>query len=124
MAYLTKNDLVIIRNGGTTLHARVVDMRFRRFRRNWKDKKTGETKSRWKSVPYAVCSVFASTDSNKNQSLPTGTEFIIAGYKLKNETKDGEKLLVLHDKYIAEFDGGWVNTLLAESKNARAKRSA
>jgi hypothetical protein len=96
MAYLTKNDLVIIRNGETTLHARVVDMRFRRFRRNWKDKKTGETKSRWKSVPYAVCS----------------------------ETKDGEKLLVLRDKYIAEFDGGWVNTLLAESKNARAKKGA
>jgi len=116
MAYLKPNDLVIIRNGDKTIQARVIDMRFRRFRRSWKDKKTNETKSRWKSVPYAVCEVFA--------GLPVGTEFIIAGYKLKNETKDGEKLLVLRDKYAAEFNGAWVNTLLAESKNIRAKRSA
>ena len=113
MAYLHKNDLVIIRNGDKTVQARVVDMRVRRFRRSWKDKKTGETKSKWKSVPYAVCSVFI--------GAPAGTEFVIAGYKLKNETKDGEKLLVLRDKYAAEFSGSWVETLLAES---RAKRSA
>ena len=113
MAYLHKQDIVIIQQGGKTIQARVVDMRFRRFRRAWKDRKTGENKSRWKSVPYAVCEVFA--------GLPAGTEFIIAGYKLKNETKDGEKLLVLRDKYVAEFNGAWVNTLLAES---REKRSA
>jgi len=116
MAYLHKQDIVIIRQGGQTIQARVVDMRFRRFRRAWKDRKTNENKSGWKSVPYAVCEVFA--------GLPVGTEFIIAGYKLKNETKDGEKLLVLRDKYAAEFGGAWVNTLLAESKNIRAKRSA
>ena len=113
MAYLHKQDIVIIQQGGKTIQARVVDMRFRRFRRAWKDRKTGENKSRWKSVPYAVCEVFA--------GLPAGTEFIIAGYKLKNETKDGEKLLVLRDKYAAEFNGAWVNTLLSES---REKRSA
>jgi len=113
MAYLTKDDLVIIRNGDTTLQARVVDMRFRRFRRSWKDKKTGEDKSGWKSVPYAVCSVFI--------GAPNGTEFLIPGYKLRNETKDGEKLLVLRDKYIAEFDGSWVRNMLAESKEKRGK---
>ena len=113
MAYLTKDDLVIIRNGNTTLQARVVDMRFRRFRRSWKDKQTGETKARWKSVPYAVCSVFV--------GAPHGTEFLIPGYKLRNEVKDGEKLLVLRDKYIAEFDGDWVQKVLAESKEKREK---
>ena len=52
---------------------------------------------------------------------PVGTEFLIPGYKLKNETKDGEKLLVLRDKYAAEFDGHWVSKMLADSK---AKREA
>ena len=112
MAYLTKNDLVIIRNGDTTIQARVIDMRFRRFRRTWEDKKTKQTKSRWKSVPYAVCSVFI--------GAPVGTEFLIPGYKLKNETKDGDRLLVLRDKYVAEFSGEWVDKILAESKEKRS----
>ncbi len=112
MAYLTKDDLVIIRTGDATIQARVVDMQFRRFRRSWKDKKTGETKSRWKSVPYAICECFI--------GAPAGTEFLIPGYKLQFETKDGEKLLVLRDKYAAEFDGEWVNKMLAESKAKRA----
>ena len=111
MAYLKKDDLVIIRTTDATIQARVVDMQFRRFRRSWKDKKTGETKSRWKSVPYAICECFI--------GAPVGPEFLIPGYKLKNETKDGEKLLVLRDKYAAEFDGHWVNKMLAESKEKR-----
>ena len=111
MAYLKKDDLVIIRNADTTIQARVVDMQFRRFRRSWKDKKTGKTKSRWKSVPYAICECFI--------GAPVGTEFLIPGYKLKHETKDGEKLLVLRDKYAAEFNGEWVNKMLAESKAKR-----
>jgi hypothetical protein len=111
MAYLRKDDLVIIRNGDKTVQARVIDMRFRRFRSSWKDKKTGETKSRWKSVPYAICSVFI--------GAPVGTEFLIPGYKLRNEVKDGEKLLVLHDKYAAEYNGAWVQKMLAESKEKR-----
>ncbi len=51
MAYLTKDDLVIIRTSDTTIQARVVDMQFRRFKRSWQDKKTGDWKYRWKSVP-------------------------------------------------------------------------
>ncbi len=113
MAYLKKDDLVIIPVNGANIQARVVDMQFRRFRRTWKDKATGENKSRWKSVPYAVCECFL--------GAPIGTEFVIPGYKLKNETKDGEKLLVLRDQYAAEFDGHWIEKLLAESK---AKREA
>ena len=41
MAYLTKNDIVMIKTGNGTIQARVTDMQFRRFRKNWKDKKTG-----------------------------------------------------------------------------------
>ena len=112
MAYLHKNDIVMIRTAESMIQARVVDMQFRRFRKSWKDKKTGENKSRWKSVPYAVCEVFL--------GAPAGTEFLIPGYKLRNEVKDGEKLLVLRNQYAAEFDGHWVNKMLAESKEKRA----
>jgi hypothetical protein len=113
MAYLHKDDIVMIRKpDGGMLQARVIDMRFRRFRRSWKDKRTGEQKTRWKAVPYAVCSVFI--------GMPPGTEFLIPGYKLRNEVKDGETLLVLRDQYAAEFDGAWVEKLLAESKEKRS----
>jgi len=111
MAYLHKNDIVMIRTGESMIQARVVDMQFRRFRSQWKDKKTGEKKRRWKSVPYAVCEVFL--------GAPAGTEFLIPGYKLRNEVKDGEKLLVLRNQYAAEFDGAWVNKMLSESKEKR-----
>ncbi len=112
MAYLKKDDLVIIPSAaGSDIQARVVDMQFRRFRRSWKDKATGETKSRWKSVPYAVCECFL--------GAPIGTEFVIPGYKLKNETKDGEKLLVLRNEYAAEFGGHWIDKMIEDS---RAKR--
>tara|TARA_B100000131_G_scaffold322254_1_gene375580 strand:- start:1193 stop:1537 length:345 start_codon:yes stop_codon:yes gene_type:complete len=111
MAYLRKDDIVMINATTGMIQARVVDMQFRRFRSRWKDKKTGENKSRWKSVPYAVCEVFI--------GAPAGTEFLIPGYKLRNEVKDGEKLLVLRNQYAAEFDGAWVNKMLAESKEKR-----
>ena len=113
MAYLTKNDIVIIRNTDSTIQARVVDMQFRRFRSSWKDKKTGEKKTRWKSVPYAICEVFL--------GAPAGTEFLIPGYKLQFETKNGEKLLVLRNQYAAEFDGAWVKKMLLESKKKRGE---
>ncbi len=111
MAYLRKDDIVMINATTGMIQARVVDMQFRRFRSRWKDKKTGENKSRWKSVPYAVCEVFI--------GAPAGTEFLIPGYKLRNEVKDGEKLLVLRDQYAAEFNGHWVEKMLAESKEKR-----
>ncbi len=113
MAFLTKNDIVIIRNTDSTIQARVVDMQFRRFRSSWKDKKTGEKKTRWKSVPYAICEVFL--------GAPAGTEFLIPGYKLQFETKNGEKLLVLRNQYAAEFDGVWVEKMLLESKKKRGE---
>ena len=112
MAYLHKDDIVIIRALPGMTQARVVDVRFRKFYRTWKDKKTGKDKKRWKAVPYAVCQVFAGF-------LPTGTEFMIPGYKLKNEVKDGEKLLVLRDNYATEFNTEWARPIIPESKEKR-----
>ena len=46
MAYLKKNDLVIIRTGtGETIQSRVVDISFRRYRKRVRDRKTGEERS-------------------------------------------------------------------------------
>ena len=112
MAYLHKNDIVIV-GSSDSIHARVVDVRFRRFRRSTADmKRTNGKQGAWKSVPYAVCEAFI--------GAPAGTEFLIPGYKLRNIEKNGEKLLVLRDKYVAEFDGEWVKTVLAESKEKRS----
>ncbi len=114
MAYLNKDDLVLIPTSGTTIQSRVVDVRFRRYRKKVRDRKTGKEKMVTKSMPYAVCSVFLG-----GGLLATGTEFLIPGYQLRNETKEGEKLLVLKDTYSAKFDGQWVQKILAESKEKR-----
>ena len=111
MAYLAKDDLVIIPTKAAPIQSRVVDVRFRRYRKKVRDRKTGKEKMVTKSMPYAVCSVFL--------GAPAGTEFLIPGYKLRNETKDGETLLVLRDTYAAEFDGQWVEKILTESKEKR-----
>ena len=111
MAYLNKDDLVIIPTKTAPIQSRVVDVRFRRYRKKVRDRKTGKEKMVTKSMPYAVCSVFL--------GAPAGTEFLIPGYKLRNETKDGDTLLVLRDTYAAEFDGQWVEKILTESKEKR-----
>ena len=111
MAYLAKDDLVIIPTKTAPIQSRVVDVRFRRYRKKVRDRKTGKEKMVTKSMPYAVCNVFL--------GAPAGTEFLIPGYKLRNETKDGETLLVLRDTYAAEFDGQWVEKILTESKEKR-----
>lgn len=119
MAYLRKNDLIMINNNNTNVQALVVDIQFRRFRKSRKDRKTNETKSFWKSVPYAVCQVMISSDPE----VKISNEFLIPGYKLKNIKKNGKSLLILRDKYIAEFaeDYGndWVANVLLESKVKR-----
>ena len=111
MAYLAKDDLVIIPTKTAPIQSRVVDVRFRRYRKKVRDRKTGKEKMVTKSMPYAVCSVFL--------GAPAGTELLIPGYKLRNETKDGETLLVLRNTYAAEFDGQWVEKILTESKEKR-----
>ena len=114
MAYLNKNDIVVIKHGSESIQARVVDIRWRRFSRSAKERARKPNAKPWKSVPYAVCQTFI--------GAPHGTEFVIAGYKLKNMEKNGDKLLVLHDKYGAEFEGEWAETLLAESREKRGQQ--
>ena len=114
MAYLNKDDLVLIPTQDTTIQSRVVDVRFRRYRKKVRDRKTGKEKMVTKSMPYAICNVFLG-----GNLVPTGTEFLIPGYQLRNETKEGETLLVLKDTYSAKFDGQWVQKILAESKEKR-----
>ena len=120
MAYIKKEDLVIFNLSEGKLQALVTDIQFRRFRKAYKDKKTGEQKYKLKSVPYAICMITGS-------SLPkfsTGNKFIIAGYKLRNHAMQGQKCLVLHNQYIAEFekDGeSWVKEMIAESNKKKNK---
>ena len=121
MAYLRKDDVVMIKSDGS-IQSIVVDVQFRRYAKFYKDSKTGERKKRWKAVPFAVCKVFNTTMSD----VKAGSEFVIAGYKLKNTNKDGEKILILQDKYLAEFadnyGNGWVTKLIEESKKSRSKK--
>ena len=120
MAYIKKEDLVIFNLDQGKLQALVTDIQFRRFRKSYKDKKTGETKSKLKSVPYAICTITGSSLSSFN----IGNKFIIAGYKLRNHAMQGKKCLVLNSQYIAEFekDGQkWVMDMISESKNSKKK---
>ena len=44
MAYVKPEDLVIFNLDGGNITALVTDIQFRRFKKQWKDKKTGEVK--------------------------------------------------------------------------------
>ena len=96
MAYLKKQDLVVLKGKVGQTTAIVTDIEFRRFKRTYKDKKTGEMKSRLKSVPYAICTVMTGGFGR----ITTGSKMVIAGYKLRNHALKGEKCLVLENQYI------------------------
>ena len=124
MAYVKKEDLIVIKSEKQgKLTAIVTDIQFRKFKKFYKDKKTGENRYKIKSVPYPVCKIISST-FGKHQC---GEEFVIAGYKLRNHVlvKTGEKCLILENQYLAEFetDGEeWVSKILSASKRKRAKK--
>ncbi len=124
MAYLKKEDMVIIRNNDCTIQSLVVDLQFRRFSSWKKDKQTGKTRKRWKSVPYAVCKVFSCKGTT---DVGIDSEFVIPGYKLKNIKKDGASLLILRDKYAAEFQDSyglnWVTAMVQASKVKREEKN-
>ena len=95
------------------------------FRKYWgkrKDKATGQMVRARKSMPFAVCSVSMSSDSD----IPIGAKFLIPGYQLRNVTMKGEKILCFHDKYSAEFaqeyGNEWVKTLIAEEELKISKK--
>jgi len=125
MAYVKKEDLVIINVEAGNLQALVTDIQFRRFRRTWKDKKTGEKKYKLKSVPYAVCLITGSP--LPEAKFKVGGKFIIAGYKLRNHAMQGKKCLVLNNQYIGEFEkdgASWVVDMIAESNKKKAREAA
>ena len=88
MAYLKKDDLVIIPSAsGANIQARVVDMQFRRFRRTWKDKTTGENKSRHLSSRF---------DQNKNLLMWENASLEILGLSRHAGVRLGKQLLGVH----------------------------
>ena len=114
MAYLRKQDTVYFLNEGKPIHSMVEKVAFRKYRSKKMDPKTGRKKL--KSMPYAICKVYMSADT----TIPTGSEFLIPGYKLRNVTMKGEKILVLHHTYVAEFQekygNEWVKKLIEQEK--------
>ena len=121
MAYLKNQALVVLKGKVGQTTAIVTDIEFRRFKRTYKDKKTGEMKSRLKSVPYAICTVMTGGFGR----ITTGSKMVIAGYKLRNHALRGEKCLVLENQYIPEYeDHGerWVVDMIEENRKRNAKK--
>jgi len=119
MAYLKKEDLVILNGEASKTIAVVTDIEFRRFKKGYKDKKTGETKYKLKSVPYAICTISSSPKYSK------GSKMVIAGYKLRNHVMDSQKCLILENQYIVEFEekgDTWVREMLEENKKKNEKK--
>ena len=114
MAYLRKQDTVYFLNDGRPVFSLVEKVAFRRYRSKRIDPKTGRGKM--KSMPYAICKVHSSEDA----TIPTGAEFLIPGYKLRNITMKGDKILVLDKTYVAEFKeqygNEWVSKLINEER--------
>jgi len=116
MAYLKPKQTIFISNNGLPIYSLVEKVAFRRYRGKYTDRKTGEKKTKWKSMPYAVCKVKMSSDPE----VPIGREFLIAGYKLRNVTMKGESILAFHDQYIAEwaeqYGNNWVQKMILEEQ--------
>ena len=114
MAYLKPNYTVYILNNGKPIHSIVKSVAFRKYWGNVRCKETGQKKKKRKSMPFAICEVKISADPG----IAVGSEFLIQGYKLRNVIMKGEKILVLQDKYIAEFSeeygNEWVKKLILQ----------
>ena len=122
MAYLRPNTTIFMQNNGQAIYGIIENVTFRRYWGKRKDKNTGQMVRARKSMPFAVCSVSMSSDSD----IPIGAKFLIPGYQLRNVTMKGEKILCFHDKYSAEFaqeyGNEWVKTLIAEEELKISKK--
>jgi hypothetical protein len=123
MAYLKPKQTIFISNNGLPIYSLVEKVAFRRYRGKYTDRKTGEKKTKWKSMPYAVCKVKMSSDPE----VPIGREFLIPGYKLRNVTMKGESILAFHDQYIAEwaeqYGNNWVQKMILEEQAKESKET-
>ena len=121
MAYLKKEDLVVLKGKVGQTTAIVTDIEFRRFKKMYKDKETGEIKSKLKSVPYAICTV-TNGDFGK---ITTGSKMVIAGYKLRNHIMRTQKCLILESQYIPEYEEhgeDWVVEMIEENRKKNGKK--
>ena len=116
MAYIKPETIVFMKNNGEPIYSMVNKVAFRKYWGKKKDKATGQWLRARKSMPFAVCSVTLSSDSD----IPVGAKFLIAGYQLRNVTMKGEKILCFHDKYAAafaeEYGNHWVRKLIREEE--------
>ena len=95
---------------------------FRKYRGKVKDKKTGEYKMKWKSMPYAICRVMMSEDAK----VPMETKFLIAGYRLRKKFLQGKMILVMDNEYIADYEkeygNQWVARMIEQEDQREAER--
>jgi len=113
MPYIKKDQTIFIANNGKPIYANVNKIAFRKYWGKKKDK-TGKMVRCRKSMPYALCEVQLSSDT----TIPTKSEFTIAGYMLRHVIMGGEKILTFDRKYIAEFadqhGNEWVRKMITE----------
>lgn len=116
MAYIKPNMNVFFANNGKPITAVVEKLSFRRYFTTIKDKQTGQSKRKAKSMPFACCKVILSSDP----SVLVGEQFLIAGYKLQNVVMKNERMLTFKSDYVAEYakdeDNHWVRTIIDESR--------
>ena len=124
MAYLRPNTTIFMQNNGEPIYSIIEKIAFRKYWGKKKDKNTGQWVRARKSMPFAVCSVSMSSDSD----IPIGAKFLIPGYQLRNVTMKGEKILCFHDKYSAEFaqeyGNDWVRKLIKEEELKLANKKS
>lgn len=113
MPYIKKDQTIFIANNGKPIYANVNKIAFRKYWGKKKDK-TGKMVRCRKSMPYALCEVQLSSDT----TIPTKSEFTIAGYMLRHVIMGGEKILTFDRKYVAEFadqhGNEWVRKMITE----------
>ena len=123
MAYLKKDQTVFFAQGNVT--SIVEKVAFRKYLTKPRlDKKTGEYKRKWKSMPYAICRVLISED----ELVPMGEQFLIAGYRLREKYLQGKMILVMDNEYIADYENEygnrWVSKMIQQEREIDEARKA
>jgi hypothetical protein len=123
MAYLKPKQAVFFAQGNIT--SIIEKVAFRKYLTKPRlDKKTGERKRKWKSMPYAICKVLVSQDSK----VPPDSNFLIAGYRLQKKFLQGSMVLVMDNEYIADYEkeygNEWVSKMIEQENEREAQIQA
>ena len=121
MAYLKPKQTVFFAQGNIT--SIVEKVAFRKYLTKPRlDKKTGEYRRKWKSMPYAICKVLMSDD----QLVPVGEHFLIAGYRLQKKYLQGKMILVMNNEYVADYENEygnrWVSKMIQQEREKDEER--